>query len=186
MSFVHAGFAKGKLSLEYTGLVVPAAVLKFHPEFQARLEEIVQHGWTYYLVETRGRSVSDVDIDQSYRMVADGRGYFVYLSLGEETPPVTGLPEVTEFRINISTKSFPRAVTVDLTKDTITYIHEAFWEWQEEWKDDSTKLSQATEVYEVAKWLLDVKNMKLVEGLDMGRFRELSGLFAIQKEEPAK
>jgi hypothetical protein len=186
MSFYHAGFAKGKLSLEYAGLVSPAAVLKYHPEFQARLDEISQHGWSYYLIESRGRSVSDVDVDQSYRMVADGRGYFVYISLGEEPPPVSDLPEVTEFRINVSTKSFPRAVTVDLTKDTITYIHEAFWEWQQEWKDDLTRLSQAREVYEVAKWLLDVKNMKLVEGLDVGRFEKLSGLFAVKKEEPAK
>jgi hypothetical protein len=186
VAYVHAGFAKGRLSLEYTGLVNPAAVLKYHPEFQARLDEILQHGWTYYLIETRGRSVSDVDIDQTYRMLSDGLGYSVYLGLGEEPPGVTSVPEVTEFRINISTKSFPRAVTVDLTKDTITYIHEAFWEWQEEWKGDSTKLLQATEVYEVAKWLLDVKNMKLVEGLDMERFRKLSGLFAVKKEEPEK
>jgi hypothetical protein len=186
VSYQHAGFAKGKLSLEYTGLVTQGPVLKFHPEFEAKLDEITQQGWGYYIIETRGRSVSELDIDQTYRLLADGSGYYVHLAIGEDPPPVTGIPEVTEFRINISTKSYPRAVTVDLTRDTITYIHEALWEWQEEWKDDTTKLVQATEIFEIARWLLDVKKMRLREGLDMDRFRKLSELFAVKKEEPAR
>lgn len=186
MSYVHAGFSKGKLSLEYTDMVYPLAVLGFHPEMKTQLDEITQQGWTYLFIESRAKTVSDFDVDQTYRLLEDGAGYYVQLFLGERPPPITGMPEVTEFRINICTKSFPRAATIDLTKGIVTYIHEAFWEWQEEWRNDATRLSQATEVYEVAKWLLDVKKMKLHEELKMERYTALSKLFAVPKEEPVK
>jgi hypothetical protein len=186
VSYVHAGFSKGKLSLEYTDMVSPLAVLNFHPELKGQLDEITQQGWTYLFIESRAKSVCDVDIDQAYRLLEDGAGYYVQLFLGEGPPGITGMPEVTEFRINICTKSFPRAATIDLTKGMVTYIHEAFWEWQDEWKNDPTKLLQATEVYEVAKWLLDVKKMKLQEDFKLERFAALSKLFAVPKEEPVK
>lgn len=186
VSYVHSGFTKGKLSLEYTDMVFPGVVLEFHPELQAQLDEITQQGWKYLLIESRAKSVCDLDIDRTYKLLADGAGYCVEITWGEEPPPITSMPEVTEFRINICTKSFPRAVTIDLTKGVVTYLHEAFWGWQEEWKDDPTRLSQATEVFEVAKWLLGVKRMKLHEELKMERFTELSKLFEAPKEEPAK
>jgi hypothetical protein len=184
---VHYGFLKGNLSLEYTGLVHPADVLHYHPELKARLDEILEQGWTYLFIETRARSVSNLDIeDRTYKLTADGRGYYVVIELGETPPEVNGMPEVTELRINICTKSFPRAATIDLTKDAVTYVHEAFWQWQEEWRGDPIKLAKATEVYEVARWLLDVKKMIPHEELKMERFRELSKLFAVPREEPVK
>jgi hypothetical protein len=192
VSYVHAGFTKGKLSLEYTDMVYPLAVLEFHPEIKAQLDEISQQGWTYLFIESRAKSVSDFEIDQSYRLLEDGVGYYVQLYLGDHPPAITGMPEVTEFRINICTKSFPRAVTLDLSKNMITYIHEAFWEWEEAWKDDPAKLAQATEVYEVARWVLEVKKMKLHEELKMDHYTALSKLFAAPpttippKEEPVK
>ena len=186
MSYVHAGFSKGKLSLEYTDMVSPATVLNFHPELKAQLDEINQQGWTYLFIESRGKSVSDLEINETYRLLEDGAGYYLELFLGEQPPDITGMPEVTEFRINICTKSYPRAATIDLTKGIVTYIHEAFWEWQEEWRNDPTKLSQATEVYEVARWVLEVKKMKLHEELKMEHYTALSKLFAAPKGEPMK
>jgi hypothetical protein len=185
VTYVHAGFTKGKLSIEYTDMVYPLAVLEFHPEIKAQLDEISKQGWTYLFIESRAKSVSEFEIDQSYRLLEDGVGYYVQLYLGDHPPPITGMPEVTMFIINICTKSFPRAVTIDLSKNMITYIHEAFWEWQEGWKDDPTRLAQATEVYEVARWVLEVKKMKLHEELKMERYTALSKLFA-PPEEPVK
>jgi len=183
---VHAGFLKGKFSLEYTDMVHPLAVLKYHPEMQKQLDEITQQGWNSLYIESRGKTVCDIDVDQTYRLLEDGVGYYIQLFLGEERPAITDIPEVTEFRINICTQSFPRAATIDLSKGVVTYVHEAFWEWQEEWRNDAARLSQATEVYEVAKWLLDVKKMKLHEGLKMERYTALSKLFVAPKEEPVK
>lgn len=183
---MHAGFSKGKLSLEYTDMVYPLAVLEFHPEMKTQLDEITQQGWTYLFIESRAKSVCDFAVDQTYRLLEDGAGYYIQLFVGEQRPAITGMPEVTEFRINICTKSFPRAVTIDLSKGMVTYIHEAFWEWQEGWKDDPARLAQATEVYEVARWVLEVKKMKLHEELKMERYTALSKLFAAPKEEPVK
>jgi hypothetical protein len=180
---MHAGFSKGKLSLEYTDMVTPMAVLSFHPELQTQLDEITKQGWSYLFIESRAKSVCELNIDETYRLLADGTGYYIQLFVGDQPPGITGMPEVTEFRINICTKSFPRAATIDLPKGMVTYIHEALWEWQEDWRNDPVRLEQAKEVYEVAKWLVNVKKMKLHEELKVERFTELAKLFEVPKEE---
>jgi hypothetical protein len=171
------GNITGKLSIEFTDLVHPTDLLRFHPEFVPMLEAIKKEGWSCLFIETKARAVSDFDVAHHARLLEDGNGFSVEIRLGDQPPPVTGMPEVLEFRINISTMSFPRAATIDLSKGVVTYFHDAFWEWKEEWKNDPTKLSEAKQVYDVAKWLLDVKKMKLRDDLGIEHFRELSKTF---------
>jgi hypothetical protein len=90
---------------------------------------------------------------------------------------VGGVPEVQEFRVNVSSKSFPRAATVDLARGVVTYLHDPFWRWEKGWEADGKKLSNAREVYDIATWLLDVKKFKLIDVFKPERYLELKGIF---------
>ena len=87
------------------------------------------------------------------------------------------VPEVQEFRVNVSSKSFPRAATVDLAKGVVTYLHDHFWRWEKGWEADEKKLSDAKEIYEIATWLVDVKKFKLIDAFKPERYQELKGIF---------
>jgi hypothetical protein len=182
---MHIGHAKGKLSLEYSDMVDPETILRYHPELKSMLEEIIRAGWKYLYIVTRGRAIAEFDVQHKYRLTADGLGYNVKIAIGNQRPQITGVPEVEEFRINICSKSFPRAATMDLSKGIVTYLHDAFWGWQEEWKNDPDRFSQSKEVYEVARWLLDMKKMKLHENYKLQRFEELRELFEPPRREQA-
>jgi hypothetical protein len=163
-------------------------ILKFHPELQAFLDDIEKKGWTYLYIETRGTSVAEIDADGSaYRVrsrdlhdvseTGPGRNV-LEIELGQKPIILSGVPEVQMFKINVSTKSFPRAVTVDIAKGLITYLNDAFWGWQEGWEKDAKRISEAREVHEVAKWLLEVKKQRLEETYDMQRYNGISRVLA--------
>jgi hypothetical protein len=174
---VHTGHAKGNLSLDYSDILDPEIILVSHPEIKEILEEIMIKGWRYLYIETKGKAISEFDVDHRYRFTVDGLGFNIEINLGQTQLPVTRVTDVEEFRINICSKAFPRAITIDLSKGIVTYIHEAFWGLQEDWKNQRDRVAKGKEVYEIAKWLLETKNMKLHENYRMERFRELSKLF---------
>jgi hypothetical protein len=149
-------------------------ILKFHPEIQSTLDEIVTKGWKYLYIETRGKAIAEHSLEEGvYRLVYESGmtnfDYYVEVHIGTNLPELTEIPDILEFRINISTEHFPRAATIDLSKNLITYLHAAFWRYEK----DSTKLTEAIEVYQVAKWLIDEKKLNLHENLDITRYKEL-------------
>jgi len=169
--------AKGKLTFQYSTGIAADEILRFHPEFRSMLEDIKRQGWKYLYIETRGRATGELDLEKApCKFMWNARGYFLEIEIGPVGPTIIDVPEVEEFRINVSTRSFPRAATVDLSKGIVTYLHEAFWGWQKEREKDLRKLSECKEVYEVARWLIDVKKQRLSEGYDGERYKELCKL----------
>ncbi len=172
------GKAKGKLTLEYTGKLNPEEVLKTFPEFREALNEIKSKGWRYVYIEITGKSFIELEVaDYPCRIIpygvwAGANAFTLDIDLGRKLPEVK-VGEVEQFRINIASKTFPRAATVDLAKKVITYIEEGFWNWRNEWKDDESKLQPAKEVYEIVKWLIEEKKFKLHENYQEARFQEL-------------
>jgi hypothetical protein len=161
-------------------------ILKFHLELQSFLDDIEKKGWRYLYIETRGSAMAEIDLDGSpYKVrVADVSGtsgmgggqQILEIALGQKTVKLGEVPEVDVFRINVSTKSFPRAVTVDISKGVVTYLNEAFWGWERGWEQDAKKLAEAREVHEVAEWLLEIKKQKLQESYNSDRYNEISRL----------
>ena len=101
-------------------------------------------------------------------------------------PTITSIPEISEFSVNVCSKSFPRAATVDLSKGLVTYIDDHFWRWEKGWESDKKKLSDAREVQEIASWLLDVKGYKLIEALKSERYQELKDIFEAVSNPPRR
>ncbi|HVP23809.1 MAG TPA: hypothetical protein VMS77_07855 [Conexivisphaerales archaeon] len=192
------GEADGQVTIKSTGFMQPQDVLRSCPEYQAKLDEITQRGWDYVFIQIVGTVQVAVPVERSHyrmdvRFTATGpRGirinprYFLELDLGPQLPPTTAKPEISEFRINVSSKSFPRAACVDLTNGVVTYIDDPFWRWEKGWERDEKKLAAAREVQEIASWLIDVKGFELVEAFKPERYAELSELFRGLGSGPAQ
>jgi len=182
MSF--EGKASGTLTLEISGRLGAELILKFHPELQTFLDDITNQGWKYLYIDTKARALSDANllkvpytIYSSEQGGGHGMGEFNYtlqLELGNKVPEITAIPEVEEFVVNVSTKNYPRAATVEMSKGVVTYLHEPFWKWEKGWENDKNRLAEAKEVYEIAKWLVEERKLKLNESLKLGRYQELS------------
>lgn len=184
-----AGDVKGRITLQSAGWMQAPEVLKFYPEIRAQLDDITKQGWKYLHIDITGTAVAELILEKSkfriYGRATAVRGTLpnniLELEIGGRMPTIVAIPEVKEFIVNVCSKSFPRAATVDLAKGLVTYLHDPFWKWERGWENDKRRLSDAREVQEIATWLLDVKKYKLIEGLDPARYQELSALF---KEMP--
>ncbi|MEM2910088.1 MAG: hypothetical protein QXO01_03345 [Nitrososphaerota archaeon] len=177
------GYAKGKVSIRVMR-TAPDEIVKYRQDIRSWLDAIKEKGWTFLYIEAKAWGVAEVDVENKpFRLFptawtphtgtrAEAR--FV-LDIDVSTwPEIKDVSEVEIFRINICTKSFPRSVSVDLSKGLITYVNEAFWNWESGWEKDPEKLSQALEVYEVIKWLIDEKKLTLSENYNLERYKETS------------
>jgi hypothetical protein len=181
------GNVKGNLKLRASGRMPAPDVLLFHPEIQTQLDDIVKQGWTYLYIECVATAEAEISVEKSqYRIGISARPdttshgppeNVIELNIGPEVPEIKSIPEVIEFRVNVCSKSFPRAATVELTKGIVTYLDDPYWRWQKGWENDPKKLSNAKEISEIATWLLDVKKYKLHEVFTEVRYKELSGIF---------
>jgi hypothetical protein len=180
------GGAKGSLTLRFTGFVQADDILKYHPEIKAQLDDIITRGWKYLYIQLVATAVTDMELENSpCRMRGGGvfgtRGMqlplLLEITVGVEPPKLKDVPEVKEFRINVCSKSFPRAATIDLAKGVVTYLHDPFWKWEKGWEADTKKLSDAREVYEIAEWLMGTKKFELADPLSPTRYQELADQF---------
>lgn len=180
-----SGDAEGHVSLLSTNRMVPREILIFHPEIQRELDEIEKKGWKYLYVEAIGTSQSEITLLKSHYKIKPALfnrgqgmpGSILELSIDQELPKMTGVSRVDTFRVNVCSKSFPRAATIDLAKNEVSYLHDPFWKWEADWEVDEKKLSDAMQVYDIAVWLIEEKKFKLTEELHPERFSELSYRF---------
>jgi len=169
----------GKLILEYNDRLIPELVLNQFSQYKEFLDEILLKGWRYLYIEVKGKYSLELELSgQECRIIPQTpdwyiKGHFLMEVRLEKPVPELKIKEVDEFRINISTRSFPRTVTLDLAKHIITYIEDCLWNWDDSWRRDKEKLSRALEVYEVVKWLLDEKNFQLHESLSEKKVKNL-------------
>jgi len=187
---MHPGEANGNVTLKFKGVMQPSDVLRFHPEIQAQLDEVEKKGWKYLFIKTEGTAVTGfkaeampcrIRASTSFNSRSTPPPPVLELNLGQMPLDLTGMPEVQEFVVNVSSKTFPRAATIDLVSRSTTYIHEAFWKWDKAWAADATKTSQAKEVYEVARWAIEEKRYNLAEPFSVPRYNELAREFIQSK-----
>jgi len=194
MSMPPNGEAKGTLALRSSGAIAPEILLKFHPEIETELSEIVKKGWKYVCIDARGTAIAQTMLENSSYWLGAAPGFMrkpaatqeivksqpefaLTVYIGPVPPEVESVPEVLGFKVNVSSKTFPQAATVDLATGIVTYLHDPFWRWEKGWEADGKKLSEAREVYEVATWLIEVKKFKLIDAFKPERYQELVETF---------
>ena len=173
--------AEGTLRLSKHGILSANDALGFNPRIQAVLQEVEDNGWKYLFIETFGTALYELKLVEAPCEIGTyGSGMdpeektttHVQLEMSPEALRLVDVPELDTFVVNISTKHFPRAITVELSKLAVTYIHEALWSLQEN-ESDEKKLREAKEVHEVFRWAIQEKKMQLGEGLDPIRIAKL-------------
>lgn len=186
MSISTSGAAGGHLVLQANDALPGDDILPFRPDIQSTLDEIVKKGWKYIFVETRATATAELDLpwcnysiknahpDDPAPEVRDSPENVLELEVGALPLRITGIQKVQAFRVSVTSKSIPRAVTVDLASQTVTDIGDQFWKWEQGWESDQDRVSEGLEIYEVIRWLVDEKGFRLAEKISLERYRELS------------
>lgn len=172
------GLASGKIALEFTEILPPEEILKEFPEYKNLLNEIKENGWRYIFIHTYGKTAIEFDITNNPGKIIpygiwSGEGNFtINIDVGKNVPEPR-IKSVDEFRINISIKDTPRALTIDIVKKIITYIDEEFWNWKDEFMEDEDKRGRAIEIYKALRWLIEEKKFVLDKSYQQQKYQEL-------------
>lgn len=162
-------------------------VLKFHPQIKSFLNEIKEKGWKYSIMDIEGEAVAEIDENKVKFELhyyppditepdSEGR-YALKAELGSEPPAVIKVLSVKAFKIKISTPHCWNAATVNPFKKTVTHIKDVLWRWSLNKEKKPSKLSEAREVYEVAKWLIEEKKFKPENSYVLEDYKQLVELF---------
>lgn len=165
----RTGIVDGKLEIKTDTFLTFDELLKHRPQFEAFLEEISGKGWRYLYIEGFGTVIKEMNVSAPYKfMVGEhpqgGMTYNMTLDFGRAIPDarLKKVISLDRFIINISSKHYPRAVTVDLTKNDITYVHESL---QASKKEDYGE--EAKGVLAILRWLVEEKKFNLKAGDDI-------------------
>ncbi len=170
----RTGAVNGKLDIKTDTHLTHDELLKFCPQFEPFLDEITKKGWRYLYIEGFATVVKQMIISSPYRfMVGEhpqgGLIYTMNIDFGRNIPDANlkELLNLDRFIINISSKDFPRAVTADLVKKEVIYVHESLWISEgKECKDEAGR------VLEILRWLVDEKKFTIKTD-DRNKYREL-------------
>lgn len=169
------GFMNGKLQTQYKKSLTMDELLANSPGVKDFFDELSEKGWRYYFIDGYGMVTMELEVESSEYSFGSGehpRGGFAYsLSLDfERCLPKLQLKDIVNverFVVNICSKHYPRGVTIDLTKNKITYVHESLWV-----SEGAEGVEEAKDVLNILKWLIEEKKFKLGGG-EEERYREL-------------
>ena len=169
------GSVDGKLDIRVEKFLTLDELLTHLPAAKAFLDELSKKGWRYYFIDGYGKVQKEMEISSlpyTFQVEEHPQGGFVYsisLDFGRYTPEalLKGIINLHRFIVNICSNTYPRGVTIDLTKNEVTSVHESLW--VSKGKEDR---EGAKEVLKILQWLIEEKKFKLAVG-DGERYREL-------------
>jgi hypothetical protein len=172
----RTGSMAGKLEVETTRFITFDELCAHVPQVKSFLEELDKQGWKYLLIDAQGKVVMELTLAaapytwQSYEAPRGGFAYKLAFDFGRQLPRlalkrILGLDNCI---INICSRDYARAVTVDLTKNEVTYVHDALWVSRGE-----GHVREAQGVLQILRWLVEEKHYKLAVSGGEGHYREL-------------
>ncbi|ADB58216.1 hypothetical protein [Archaeoglobus profundus] len=165
-------------------------VKRFHPWINPLLEEIKKKGWKYRISDVSAEVLVELNLDELTLTLKyypprieefDKEGtYEISAEIGNEPPAVMKILSVEKFNVEISTEHCWHAVEINPFKREVKWIKDVLWFGLD--KDGPNKLSEAREVYEVAKWLIKEKKFRPADDYVVEKYKRLLDLF----EKPYK
>jgi hypothetical protein len=176
----RTGVLEGKLDIQVEKFLALDDIIPHVATAREFLEEVLKKSWRYLFIDGYGLAVMELEVGTSpYNFKLDehphgGFCYAISVDFGRRLPKmqVKDIAKLERFIVNICSKQFPRAVTVDLTKSEITYVHDCLWV-----SKGKGCQGEAKEVYEMLRWLVDEKKFKLAVADGTKKYKELAGLF---------
>jgi len=175
----RTGCMNGKLEVEAERFITLDELRKNLPAATAFLDELSEMGRRYYFIDAYGRVLMELDIEateykwQTNEHARGGFAYNLFLDFGRRLPRVQ-LKEIISldrFVVNICGKDHPRVVTVDLTKNEVTYVHDCLWVAK-----GKGYTKEAKDVLKILQWLIEEKKFKLAVSGGKKYYRELVAL----------
>ena len=175
----RTGCMDGKLEVRTERFITLDELYTHLPTARAFLDELSKRGWRYYFIDGYGKVVMELKVDssqytwQTYEHPRGGFAYNLSFDFGRRLPKLQlkSIIKVDRFVVNICSKDYPRGVTVDLTKNEVTYVHESLWVSK---GDGCTE--EAKDVLKILQWLIEEKKFKLAVSGGEKYYRELATL----------
>ncbi len=170
------GFTDGKLDIKIEKFIPLDELLNHLPTASAFFNELSKKGWQYFFIDGYGIGLWELEVHSSpyaFEINEHPRGGFAYklaVDFGRRLPKLRlkDILSLQQFIVNISSQSHPRAVTIDITKNKITYVHDSLWIS----KGQGCR-KEAKEVLEILQWLVEEKKFKLEGVAGKRKYREL-------------
>lgn len=172
------GSVDGRLDIRVEKSLTLDELLKHLPSAQAFLDELSKRGWRYYFIDGYGTVVMQLEMVSSPYTAQvkehprGGLSYALSLDFGRTVPRLRlgSIINLQRFVVNICSKYYPRAVTIELSKNEVTYVHESL-----RVSKGAKVKEEAKDILELLKWLIEEKKFEL--GLRDGkRHEELAAL----------
>lgn len=178
---------KHKIKLKGSFSLNEKDILEFHPWVKPLLEEVRNRGWNYEFSDVKAEVLVELDLDElkldlryyppRLERFEEGGTYEISAEVGSEPPAVLKVLSIESFKVRVSTKNCWNAAEIDPFKREVNSIKDVLWAFGEE----VDKLSQAREVYEVARWLIE-KGFKPANNYVIKDYKKLVDMF----EKPYK
>jgi hypothetical protein len=175
----HTGSMTGKLDVETERFVTFDELCKHLPQAKAFFDELEKKGRTFFFIDCHCKVVQEMELESAlyvWQMYEAPRGGFAYklaFDFGRRLPKLNLKKIVSLERclVNICSKDYARGVTIDLTRNQITYVHESLWLSQ-----GKGCAEEAKDVLTILQWLVEEKKFKLAISDGESHYRELVAL----------
>ena len=175
----RTGSMEGKLDVETERFVTFDELCTHLPQAKAFFDELDKKGRLFFFVDCHCRVVLELEVDsapytwQTYEAPRGGYAYRLAFDFGRRLPKLNLKKIVSLERcvINICSRDYARGVTVDLTKNEVTYVHDSLWVSRGEGCAEEAK-----DVLNILQWLVEDKKFKLAVSGGESYYRELVAL----------
>ncbi len=172
----RTGNIAGKLVLEAEKSIALDELLAHVSSAKKFLDELSAEGWKYHFIDGYGKVVFEFNLDsypynwQTYEHPRGGFAYKLILDFERRLPKLqlVSIIRVDRFIVNILSKDYPRAVTVDLLKNEIVYVHDSLWV-----AGGDSCYEEAKDVLKILVWLVDTKKFNITVSGGKDRYKEL-------------
>ena len=175
----RTGSMTGKLDVETERFVTFDELYKHLPRAKAFFDELEKKGRTFFFIDCHCKVVLETELEsavyvwQMYEAPRGGYAYKLAFDFGRRLPKLNLKKIVSLERcvVNICSRDYARGVTIDLTKNEITYVHDSLWVSRGEGCAEEAK-----DVLEILRWLVEDKKYKIAVSGGERHYRDLVSL----------
>jgi hypothetical protein len=173
------GSMEGKLYVETERFVTFDELCAHLPEKKGFFDELEKQGRQFFFIDCHCKVVLELLIDAAsynwltYEAPRGGFAYKLNFDFGRRLPKLElyKILSLERCLVNICSQDYARAVTVDLNKKAVTFVHDSLWVSKGEGCDAAT-----SDVLAILKWLVEEKKFTLEVAGGESRYRELLAL----------